>query len=162
MNNACSEEKNPSAHSMPAGSDQPANLATHSQPNPLRTLKARALVKCWSTAARPDGESLTLHDIEILAARWHELFGEIPSTMPGTLPSTAKGPRRRGASRSARRCELLRKKDVALRMGISVRNLNRLVETGRFPKPLRIGKRTVGWPQSQVDLLLGRPDLLAA
>jgi len=161
MKYASSERAGASSNLSTIDSDQGIPAAPDSLPSPLRSLKRRALVKCWGTATRPDGESLKLHEIEILALRWLELFGELPSTMPGTVP-TAAGRARGAPAKAALGSELMRRKDVAQRLGIGVRALDRMVKEGRFPKPLRIGKRTVGWPRNQIDLLVGRSDRLVA
>jgi predicted DNA-binding transcriptional regulator AlpA len=161
MKYASSERAGTSPNSSAIENDRGNSTAPDAVPSPLRSLKRRALVKCWGTATRLDGESLKLHEIEVLAQRWLELFGELPSTMPGTVP-TAAGRVRGASAKAAPGSELLRRKDVAQRLGIGVRVLDRMVKESRFPKPLRIGKRTVGWPRNQIDLLLGRSDRLVA
>lgn len=48
---------------------------------------------------------------------------------------------------------LIRSAEVASRLGISQRSLHRLVASGGFPAPLRIG-RSVRWQPSQVDAFI--------
>lgn len=157
MDNAASANAGTSAVSPSTGMETAKTARPEAAGSPLRSLGRRQIVKCWSTAAGPDGRRLTLHEIEILADRWVELFGEFPSTMPSTVEAAAG--RSRGAARKAAPgSELVRKRIVAERLGVTPRALDRMVAEGRFPKPLRIGKRTAGWPRSQIDRLLGSAD----
>jgi len=45
---------------------------------------------------------------------------------------------------------MLRRKQVEYIVGLSRSSIYDMVATGRFPKPIPIGKRAVAWPESQV------------
>lgn len=45
---------------------------------------------------------------------------------------------------------LLKARDVARRLGISVKHLTRLIDREQFPPPLRLG-RCCRWPQRIID-----------
>ncbi len=53
---------------------------------------------------------------------------------------------------------ILRMPDVKERTGLSSSTIYAMMADGRFPRPIRIGKRAVGWPSDVVDgWLLDRP-----
>ena len=47
--------------------------------------------------------------------------------------------------------KILRKKDVASKVGLSAVHLMRLVKWNRFPGPLSLGPASIGWLESEVD-----------
>ena len=49
---------------------------------------------------------------------------------------------------------ILRRKAVELRCGLSRSSIYDAVREGRFPAPVRIGRRAVGWVASEVDAWL--------
>jgi predicted DNA-binding transcriptional regulator AlpA len=40
---------------------------------------------------------------------------------------------------------------VCARLHVGRQTLDRLVRDGKFPKPIKLGKRAQGWPKSAVD-----------
>jgi len=46
---------------------------------------------------------------------------------------------------------LLRRKTVEARTGLARSTLYQMMQTGLFPKPVRIGGRAVAWPETEVD-----------
>ena len=46
---------------------------------------------------------------------------------------------------------LLRRPAVEARVGLSRAWIYSAMEKGEFPRPVRIGKRAVAWPQSVID-----------
>ena len=46
---------------------------------------------------------------------------------------------------------ILRMPEVVARTGLSARSIRRLVAKGDFPPPIRLGRRTVGWLESEVE-----------
>ena len=47
--------------------------------------------------------------------------------------------------------KLLRKRDVAARLLISVRGLEKWVIEGNFPKPFNLGERVLVWDEADID-----------
>lgn len=45
---------------------------------------------------------------------------------------------------------LLRKAHVVEILGVSEPTLDRMIRAGRFPRPLRVGKRAVAWSETEV------------
>ena len=53
---------------------------------------------------------------------------------------------------------LLTRRKVESRCGLSRSSLYRLMRSGRFPEPIRVGVRAVRWPEREIEAwLAGRP-----
>jgi prophage regulatory protein len=50
--------------------------------------------------------------------------------------------------------QILRKPEVLLRVGLKTTAFYTLIKSSRFPKPVRIGPKAVGWPSDEVELVL--------
>ena len=46
---------------------------------------------------------------------------------------------------------ILRKRDVASKVGLSAVHIMRLVKAEKFPEPVRLGPASIGWIESEVD-----------
>lgn len=46
---------------------------------------------------------------------------------------------------------LLTRREVEFRVGLGRSTIYRLMQTGKFPRPLRIGSRAVRWPANELD-----------
>jgi len=46
---------------------------------------------------------------------------------------------------------ILRKRDVASKVGLSAVHIMRLVKAKKFPEPVRLGPASIGWIESEVD-----------
>ena len=57
---------------------------------------------------------------------------------------------------------ILRRPDIEELTGLSRSTIYAMISEGTFPRPVRLGKRAVGWPASQVEeWLLSRPSAAA-
>ena len=57
---------------------------------------------------------------------------------------------------------ILRRPDVEELTGLSRSTIYAMISEGTFPRPVRLGKRAVGWPVSQIDeWLQSRPSAAA-
>ena len=45
---------------------------------------------------------------------------------------------------------ILRRPEVETRIGLSRSTIYAMMAEGRFPKPVRLGRRAVGWPESTI------------
>ena len=53
---------------------------------------------------------------------------------------------------------LLTRREVESRFGISKTTIYRLMRSGEFPEPVRVGVRAVRWPEAEIaEWLKGRP-----
>lgn len=51
----------------------------------------------------------------------------------------------------AQRQQILRKRAVCDRVGLSPATLHRKIKAGQFPKPVALGARAVGWRENDID-----------
>ena len=65
----------------------------------------------------------------------------------GVIVSDAPTPDRR-------RSRILRLPEVASRLGVSHDTVRRMVRDGRFPPPLEIARRSIGWLEADLDVWL--------
>lgn len=57
----------------------------------------------------------------------------------------------------ARGLRVLRKRATAAKVGLSVPHIYRLIGEGKFPAPIRLGDRSSGWLENELDdYLAGR------
>jgi len=49
---------------------------------------------------------------------------------------------------------ILRRGEVTMRTGLSNTTIHREIQAGRFPKPVALGRRAVGWFEHEVDAWL--------
>jgi prophage regulatory protein len=54
-------------------------------------------------------------------------------------------------SKARRSIQILRLPTVVSRTGLRKTSIYTLVSEGRFPKPVKLGCRAVGWPEHAVD-----------
>lgn len=47
--------------------------------------------------------------------------------------------------------EIIRRKALEARIGLSCSTIYMMMSEGRFPRPLKIGRRAVGWRASDVE-----------
>ena len=53
---------------------------------------------------------------------------------------------------------MLRRNEVELRCGLACTTIYRLMMTGGFPRPVKVGPRAVRWPESEIEAwLAARP-----
>ena len=57
---------------------------------------------------------------------------------------------------------ILRRPEVEARTGLSRSTLYAMMAEGEFPKPLRLGKRAVGWTEASIAEWLASRELVAA
>jgi prophage regulatory protein len=57
---------------------------------------------------------------------------------------------------------ILRRPDVEKLTGLSRSTIYSMISEGAFPRPIRLGKRAVGWPASEIEeWLQSRPSAAA-
>jgi prophage regulatory protein len=50
--------------------------------------------------------------------------------------------------------QIMRRKDLEKRLGISRSSIYLMMSEGRFPKPIRLGRRAVGWRADDIQTWL--------
>ena len=119
----------------------------------FKDASAREVIKMWETGKNEHGRKLTQFEFAGLVERWCELFGALPPDDAEELNGIA--------SEQATTSEQEPEDDTMLRMGDVVRltrisgsTVKRMVLDGRFPKPLRLSPRRIGWPARDVKVWL--------
>ena len=46
---------------------------------------------------------------------------------------------------------LIRRKELEDRIGLARSTIYRMMNKGEFPKPVKIGRRAVAWPESEIE-----------
>jgi prophage regulatory protein len=106
------------------------------------------IIEMWETRKGADGKRLNNWEFGCLVEAWCERFGSLPShdAVENALAMTDDDkPEPLPADDT-----MLRINEVVRLTGISVSSLKRMVEDGRFPRPMRIGIRAKGWPARDI------------
>lgn len=114
------------------------------------------LIKMYETGKTLDGKRINKFESRALVSAWMQRFKCYP-TQASSVPHTAK------PEAALRKPELaddtvLSPKDVVRLTGISLATIKRMLTDGRFPKPLRLSPRRIGWPAGEVKAWLRRLD----
>jgi prophage regulatory protein len=106
------------------------------------------IIEMWETRKGPDGKRLNSWEFGCLIEAWCERFGALPSDAPvanAVALTEDEKPEPLPADDT-----MLRIGEVVRLTGISVSSIKRMVDDGRFPRPMRIGIRAKGWPARDV------------
>jgi prophage regulatory protein len=103
------------------------------------------VIRMWETGRKERGHKLTPSDVVALGERWLKLFGALPpsDTEPGDTDPQPKEPTPEDDT-------MLSPRDVVRLTGLSLSTIKRMFNDGRFPKPLHLSPRRIGWPAKQV------------
>src|SRR5262245_21757870 len=122
----------------------------------MRDATPAQLIRMWETGKDLERQPLTNEMFEALVCAWEERFGGRPplkrKAVDGPLPLPSK---REAASEQQDGPPIddntiLRMADVTLAVGLSKSTINRLVARGRFPAPVRLSTRRIGWVGAEV------------
>ena len=111
------------------------------------------LIRMWESGKNLQGRSLSQFEAQALAEAWCRVFGELPPDCaedgePDPMPERELPADDR----------MLRANDVVRLTGLSLSTLKRMVLDGRFPNPVRLSPRRIGWQARDVKGWLERPD----
>ena len=121
--------------------------------NHYNKLRAGKLVTMWETGTNEHGQPLSDFEFQALCAAWHSTFGELPpqTDCREASTSTIADPDPEPIPADD---EMLDPREVARVAGISVSTIKRMVNDGRFPKPLNLSPRRIGWTGKDVRMWL--------
>jgi prophage regulatory protein len=125
-------------------SDKAADLLHH-----FDGVTPRELISMWEC-----GERLTQFEVQALAEAWCRVFGEFPPDDDDLDPDCALPEPTAPESKLPADDTMLRAKDVVRLTGVSLATVKRMVLDGRFPKPMRLSPRRIGWPARDVKAWL--------
>jgi prophage regulatory protein len=114
---------------------------------------AHQLIDMWESGNNLKGKPLSKFETQALAEAWCRVFGELPPGTDDEDGSEVEPPATTTPELPADDA-MLRTKDVLRLMGVSLSTLKRMVLDSRFPKPLRLSSRRIGWPARDVKAWL--------
>ena len=127
--------------------------------NRFRDASATEVISMWETGKNERGRKLSNFEFAGLVERWCELFGALPPSDDDAQLNGATTPQ--PASEQAPEPEddtMLRMGEVVRLTGISDSTIKRMVLDGRFPKPMRLSPRRIGWKAVEVKSWIQRLD----
>jgi prophage regulatory protein len=105
------------------------------------------LIEMWQSGKNLKGRPLSQFETQALAEAWCRVFNELPPDCsedgepdPPPEPEAALPPDD----------TMLSARDVVRLTGVSLATVKRMVLDGRFPKPMRLSPRRIGWPARDV------------
>ena len=100
------------------------------------------LIELWKSGKNRQGRVLSQFETQALAEAWCRVFGELP---PGCAEDGEPDPLPEPEAELPPDDTMLRTKEVLRLIGVSELSLKRMVLDGRFPKPMRLSPRRIGW-----------------
>jgi predicted DNA-binding transcriptional regulator AlpA len=110
------------------------------------------VIHMWETCRNERGQKLSQGEVTALVERWLDLFGMYP---PG---DTEPGDTAQSREPEPQDDDMLRPRDVVRLTGLSLSTIKRMVNDGRFPKPMHLSPRRIGWPAGEVKDWINRLD----
>ena len=112
--------------------------------------------KRTSSAAAQVAPSRKAHELKFEPERNHPSGGSTDAaTGSVVIPNTRMG-------LHGRHDRILRRPEVEVRTGLSRSTIYEMMAEGTFPRPLRLGKRAVGWTETAIADWLASRDLAVA
>jgi prophage regulatory protein len=110
------------------------------------------IIAMWESGRNREGRPLSPFEFEALVERWCQVFNQLPpndddSDQPSQEPPPPEPELPADDT-------MLRSKEVLRLIGVSESSLKRMVLDGRFPKPMRLSPRRIGWPARDVRMWL--------
>jgi prophage regulatory protein len=122
----------------------------------FRDAPASQLVSMWENQSNEKGQPLNQFEFSALCSAWLQTFGCLPpdnDAGAGTADTHAAPPEPEPEDDT-----MLRMPDVVRLAGVSESTIKRMVLDGRFPKPMRLSRRSIGWPARDVKVWLRQVD----
>ena len=110
----------------------------------------------WETGKNEQGRKLSNFEFAGLVERWCELFGALPPDDDTSEPDGNASPQT--LEPQIEDDTMLRMAEVARLTGISGSTVKRMVIDGRFPKPMRLSPRRIGWKPGEVKTWIRQLD----
>lgn len=110
------------------------------------------VIAMYESGRNERGQKLSQSEFVALVERWLGLFGAYPPSGDDVAAdeTAATQPEEPGP----RDDDMLSPRDVVRLAGVSLRTLKRMVDDGRFPKPMHLSPRRIGWPAREVKAWL--------
>lgn len=114
------------------------------------------LIKMWDTGLNLAGKKLSAFELGALIEQWCKVFGSLPPDDEDLDAMAADGEPVESPSAEPLPADdtMLDMKAVIRVTGLSKSTVKRMVLEGRFPKPVRLSVRRLGWPAREVKAWL--------
>jgi len=113
------------------------------------------VIRMWESWKNERGQKLSQFEFIALVERWLELFNAHPPFEDDAIPDVAA---EEPTDPEPEDDTMLQIKEVARLTGISSSTIKRMAKVGRFPKPMHLSSRRIGWPAREVKDWLNRID----
>ena len=111
---------------------------------------AHQFIDMWEKGTNLKGRPLSQWEGQALVEAWCRVFGELPPNEDDPISAGPSSPQPELPPDDT----MLRARDVLRIIGLSRSTLKRMVLEGRFPKPVRLSPRRIGWPARDVKAWL--------
>ena len=119
----------------------------------FRDASARDVIQMWKTHKSMDGKKLTNREFGCLVEAWCARFGDLPP-FDDAVANPAASDKSKDREPLPADDTMLRMLDVERLTGITKSTIKRMVADGRFPRPMRLGVRAIGWPAADVSAFI--------
>lgn len=119
--------------------EQAAMAARFADATPLE------LVEIWRTARNERGKRLSRFEVAALVEAWVRVFGCLPPSQPGEKRHDEERYDDELADDT-----MLGVREVTRLTGVSKSTIKRMVADERFPRPMKLSERRIGWPARDV------------
>ena len=124
-------------------------MAVNEAEQQLLGTSASRLVSLWEKGVWLDGQSFTHPQVDAIVSAWLRRFGCLPPSIEddGSEPEATSAA---DAAPEPADDAMLDMHDIVRMTGISESTVKRMISDGRFPKPIKLSIRRIGWPARQV------------
>jgi len=116
----------------------------------FRDASASQLVSMWQTQANEKGQPLSHFEFQALCSAWLQTFGCLPPDNDDAGGAVTADTQVTPPDPEPADGTMLRMPDVCRLAGVHESTIKRMVLDGRFPKPMRLSRRSIGWPAREV------------
>jgi prophage regulatory protein len=115
------------------------------------------VIRMYEGGRNERGHKLSQFEFAALVERWFELFRAYPLSEDSAAPPTGSTIAEPEVPRS-QNDDMLSPSEVVRLTGLSKSTIKRRVADGRFPKPLKLSPRRIGWQAIEVKAWIKRLD----
>ncbi|HEU4380529.1 MAG TPA: AlpA family phage regulatory protein [Hyphomicrobiaceae bacterium] len=123
----------------------------------FRDASGSQLVSMWESRTNEKGQALTNFEFQALCSAWLQVFGCLPPDSDAADASTAEMLATPQEPQPADDT-MVSPTEAARMAGVSLSTIKRMVLDDRFPKPMRLSPRRIGWPAREVKAWLRQLD----
>ena len=154
-------ERMPIAEAKQQAADWEAQHEQHLRDAAIATrfkdASASDLIGMWESGKNEQGRKLSQFEFAALCERWIEVFRCLPPE-DDEAPNGVAGAQTTSPEPDPDDDTMLRLIDVVRLTGISSSTIKRMVIDKRFPPPMRLSPRRIGWPAREVKSWLRQLD----